>query len=496
MIFISNKIHPNSNEAKYWADLTENPYGGVVKYYDPSIDQWVYVEEPIFQNSYASQITYTDIKNLQKLEVQFDITDSIYRQLEQKADKEDTYNKQYIDNTVATIVDTYESFTQQCQYYIDSIASGINNKIDSINGSISQLNANVLSVQKSIDQFSSNYVIKEDNKTLIPVDQLTKLQTLNNYDDTDLVNAVNLKASVRYVEDRISQLSDILGQTSQESLSTLQQLNEQLGDNTDISAQLINLISTKAESGDVYTKDVIDLKFNSIITDNNTLNSILNDRIPIKLSQLNNDVNYITSESDPTVPSWAKNPTKPTYTAKEVGALPSSTIVPKYTSQLINDKQYVTEQQTIDLITSHQCLSQQDIDKLIFANSSYKYDITSTSELPESKNIKILNIDPNYSTNIINIYDSVDQLILQFSDYPKYGYKYTIYVVPNSAVNILFPYYGIDEYHTISVENICRFDITALDIETTLLQGDTVLGAEESAITASYLGGYILEYNI
>lgn len=34
---------------------------------------------------------------------------------------------------------------------------------------------------------------------------------------------------------------------------------------------------------------------------------------------------YLTKESDPTVPSWAKNPTKPTYTATEVGADPTGT---------------------------------------------------------------------------------------------------------------------------------------------------------------------------
>lgn len=34
---------------------------------------------------------------------------------------------------------------------------------------------------------------------------------------------------------------------------------------------------------------------------------------------------YLTSETDPTVPSWAKQANKPTYTASEVGALPDST---------------------------------------------------------------------------------------------------------------------------------------------------------------------------
>lgn len=37
---------------------------------------------------------------------------------------------------------------------------------------------------------------------------------------------------------------------------------------------------------------------------------------------------YLTDESDPTVPSWAKEPNKPTYTASEVGALPDTTAIP------------------------------------------------------------------------------------------------------------------------------------------------------------------------
>lgn len=47
--------------------------------------------------------------------------------------------------------------------------------------------------------------------------------------------------------------------------------------------------------------------------------------IPSKTSELTNDSGYITgyTETDPTVPSWAKSPTKPSYTASEVGADPS-----------------------------------------------------------------------------------------------------------------------------------------------------------------------------
>ena len=38
--------------------------------------------------------------------------------------------------------------------------------------------------------------------------------------------------------------------------------------------------------------------------------------------------NKISTETDPTVPSWAKQSTKPTYTASEVGALPDTTVIP------------------------------------------------------------------------------------------------------------------------------------------------------------------------
>ena len=53
---------------------------------------------------------------------------------------------------------------------------------------------------------------------------------------------------------------------------------------------------------------------------------------------------FLTSytETDPTVPSWAKQASKPTYTAAEVGALPASTTIPTKTSELTNDSGFIT----------------------------------------------------------------------------------------------------------------------------------------------------------
>lgn len=56
--------------------------------------------------------------------------------------------------------------------------------------------------------------------------------------------------------------------------------------------------------------------------------------IPSKTSELENDSGYITgyTETDPTVPNWAKQSTKPTYTASEVGAMPVSTVITAFWS--------------------------------------------------------------------------------------------------------------------------------------------------------------------
>lgn len=66
--------------------------------------------------------------------------------------------------------------------------------------------------------------------------------------------------------------------------------------------------------------------------------------IPSKTSDLTNDSGYITgyTETDPTVPSWAKASSKPTYTASEVGALPDTTVIPTKVSELQNDSGFIT----------------------------------------------------------------------------------------------------------------------------------------------------------
>ena len=52
---------------------------------------------------------------------------------------------------------------------------------------------------------------------------------------------------------------------------------------------------------------------------------------------------YVTQETDPTVPAWAKAENKPSYTAVEVGALPSNTFIPTKVSDLTDDSGHYTK---------------------------------------------------------------------------------------------------------------------------------------------------------
>lgn len=64
----------------------------------------------------------------------------------------------------------------------------------------------------------------------------------------------------------------------------------------------------------------------------------------------------ITAETDPTVPAWAKETTKPSYTASEVGALPDTTVIPTTVASLTDSGNYTLTSTTNALsgtVTGH-----------------------------------------------------------------------------------------------------------------------------------------------
>ena len=99
-------------------------------------------------------------------------------------------------------------------------------------------------------------------------------------------------------------------------------------------------VTISATGGGGGTSDYLQLsnkpKINGVELVDNITTEGLGIVVPQYTSELVNDSGFITNETDPTVPAWAKEPTKPTYTAEEVGALPSNTHIPDPTSVVVD----------------------------------------------------------------------------------------------------------------------------------------------------------------
>ena len=96
-------------------------------------------------------------------------------------------------------------------------------------------------------------------------------------------------------------------------------------------------IDTDTEIEDTYADVILDL-----ISRVDTL-----EKEPISEEKIEKSVkSYLEKnpieETDPTVPEWAKEEEKPTYIAEEVGALPSTTVIPSKLSELTADDEHET----------------------------------------------------------------------------------------------------------------------------------------------------------
>lgn len=92
--------------------------------------------------------------------------------------------------------------------------------------------------------------------------------------------------------------------------------------------------TTQVDLSDYYKKSEVDTKL-AEKADKTELPTV-----PSVVSAFTNDAGYLTeyTETDPSVPAWAKAENKPTYTAAEVGALPEDTEIPIFTNKAVLDK--------------------------------------------------------------------------------------------------------------------------------------------------------------
>lgn len=166
--------------------------------------------------------------------------------------------------------------------------------------------------------YDPQYVHTDNNYTTA---EKNKLAGLRNYDDTDVQTAI------RNINDAIDRLTGTSDTT--EIIDTMNEVIDFLSglDNTDsLANELVSIrqqLANKLNAGDAYNKhevnDLLDAK-----------QDIINDLVTIRNgARLGSTA--VQTETDPTVPSWAKQPRKPTYTAAEVGALPANTTIPQGT---------------------------------------------------------------------------------------------------------------------------------------------------------------------
>lgn len=108
-----------------------------------------------------------------------------------------------------------------------------------------------------------------------------------------------------------------------------EQILQRMGDidhlKTEDKSSLVAAINEVQETGGGGTADHSKLK-NRDAADQHPMSAITG--LDAALEGKQPTGNYLTKELDPTVPEWAKQPQKPAYTAKEVGALPDTTNIP------------------------------------------------------------------------------------------------------------------------------------------------------------------------
>jgi hypothetical protein len=116
--------------------------------------------------------------------------------------------------------------------------------------------------------------------------------------------------------------------------------------------------------------------------------------VPTNVSAFENDANYLTSytETDPTVPAWAKTETKPAYDYTEIANTPEIPTVPTNVSAFENDANYLTSYTETD--PSVPAWAKEE------TKPTYDYsEIANTPEIPTMPtNVSAFENDANYIT--------------------------------------------------------------------------------------------------
>lgn len=157
----------------------------------------------------------------------------------------------------------------------------------------------------------------------------TKIAAIPTPDVSGQINTHNTNASAHSdIRELITGLTTRLNTLADSDDTTLDQLSEIVAYIKNNKSLIDGITTSKVNVADIINNLTTNVSNKPLSAAQGVALKALIDAItvPTKVSELTNDSGYLTSftETDPTVPAWAKAVSKPTYTASEVGAVPTS----------------------------------------------------------------------------------------------------------------------------------------------------------------------------
>ena len=156
-----------------------------------------------------------------------------------------------------------------------------------------------------------------------------KISEIPTPDVSGQINTHNTDTSAHSdIRDLVSGLTTRLNALADSDDTTLDQLSEIVAYIKNNKSLIDGITTSKVNVDDIINNLTTNVTNKPLSAAQGVVLKALIDAIvvPTKVSELTNDSGYLTNytETDPTVPAWAKESSKPTYTADEVGAAPSS----------------------------------------------------------------------------------------------------------------------------------------------------------------------------